>query len=99
MADRASIKTPAFCPTKKHLTDLFVAAVREAAKLINAEMEAVIADKPPTEQHSLEIARALEQCDRAVYLLHAHEHDCLPGERDEPPFFTSPESEDRSVGP
>jgi hypothetical protein len=71
---------------------LFVEAVRETTKLLNAEMEAVIADRQKLDRYGIAIARALEQCSRAesLYLVHVYKHGCVPvSERDEPPVFVS----------
>jgi len=84
---------PVFCATKKYLCDLFVQAIRQTTKLLNAEMEAVIADRKQLDRYGVAIARALEQCSRAesLYLLHVHEHGCFPAnESDELPLFAPP---------
>jgi hypothetical protein len=94
MADPALSAKLVFCATKRHLCDLFVEAVRETTKLLNAEMEAVIADRHQLDRYGIAIARALEQCSRAesLYLLHVYKHGCVPvrqSERDELPIFVS----------
>ena len=99
MADPAPSAKPASCATKKRLCDLFVEAVRETTKLLNAEMEAVIADRHQLDRYGIAIARALEQCSRAesLYLFHVCKHGCVPvNERDELPVFVSAGSASRS---
>jgi hypothetical protein len=79
MADQANSGS-VFCATKKHLCDLFVEAIRQTTKLLNAEMEAVIADRKQLDRYGIAMARALAQCSRAeaLYLLHVSEHGCFP---------------------
>ena len=89
MADQANSGS-VFCATKKHLCDLFVEAIRQTTKLLNAEMEAVIADRKQLDRYGIAMARALAQCSRAeaLYLLHVSEHGCFPAnESDELPLF------------
>jgi len=101
MADQ-SHSAPRLCVTKKRLCDLFVDAIREATKLLDAHMEAVITNRKRLERFGIAIARALERCSRAesLYLLHVCEHGCGPlNKRDELPVFTQAASPSRPVTP